>query len=162
MLQMFYLDDAYVCNGFSSVFRCFCKCLRRMLQMFQLFQTMLQVFACRCCKIRSSIAHVAITMRPTCRSRQLLGCRRAGADVRTGEAEGVQVVPCGVRRCDVQVVWASRWACETKCSPFVAHLHYRSKYHQLPCPSLFVLRTIVPPCPQHIYRSRPAYGAIAQ
>jgi hypothetical protein len=106
MLQMFYLDDAYVCNGFSSVFRCFCKCLRRMLQMFQLFQTMLQVFACRCCKIRSSIAHVAITMRPTCRSRQLLGCRRAGADVRTGEAEGVQVVPCGVRRCDVQVVWA--------------------------------------------------------
>ena len=48
MLQVFYLDVAYVCNEsvlsrcyvclqwFSNVFRCFCKCFRRMLQVFHL------------------------------------------------------------------------------------------------------------------------------
>ena len=36
MLQVFYLDVAYVFNDFSSVFRCFCKCFRHMFQVFHL------------------------------------------------------------------------------------------------------------------------------
>jgi hypothetical protein len=40
MFQVFYLDVAYICNGYTRVFWCF----RYMLQVFQLFGCMLQVF----------------------------------------------------------------------------------------------------------------------
>jgi hypothetical protein len=45
MLHVFYLDVAYILQWlFPSVFRCFYKCFRRMLQVFQLFRTILQNF----------------------------------------------------------------------------------------------------------------------
>jgi hypothetical protein len=74
MLQVFYLD---VCNSYTNVFKfflVFCKCVRRMLQEFQLFRTYVASVSSRCCKSRSGVAHVATG--PTCRSRllQLLGC----------------------------------------------------------------------------------------
>jgi hypothetical protein len=34
ILQLFYLNVAYVCNGFQVFFQVFCKCFRRMLQAF--------------------------------------------------------------------------------------------------------------------------------
>jgi hypothetical protein len=41
MLLVFYLHVAYVCNGYTRVFKfflVFCKYFRRMLQVFQLFR----------------------------------------------------------------------------------------------------------------------------
>jgi len=45
----------YFCNGFSSVFRCFYKCFRRMLQVFQLFRTYVTNVSFGCFKSRSSV-----------------------------------------------------------------------------------------------------------
>ena len=45
ILQVFYLDIAYVCNGFQVFFMCFCKCFRGM---FQVFHLSLDV-CCKCC-----------------------------------------------------------------------------------------------------------------
>jgi len=62
--KCFYLDVAYICIGFSSVFRCFCKCFRCILQVFQLVRTHVASVSSGCCKSRSGVAHVA--MEPTC------------------------------------------------------------------------------------------------
>jgi hypothetical protein len=52
MLQVFYLDVAYVCNGFQVFSDVFCKCLRRMLQEFQLFLTYVVSVLSGFCKSR--------------------------------------------------------------------------------------------------------------
>jgi len=58
--KYFYLD---VCNGYTRGFKFFLvfyKCFRRMLQVFQLFRTYVANVFSRCCKSRSSVAHVAM------------------------------------------------------------------------------------------------------
>ena len=64
MLQVFHL---YVCNGYKHVFKfflVFCKCFRRMLQVFHLFLMYVASVSSGCCKNRSGVAYVA--MGPTC------------------------------------------------------------------------------------------------
>jgi hypothetical protein len=48
MLQVFYLDVAYVCNYFSSVF----MCSKRMFRMFKLFRTYVAIVLFECFKNR--------------------------------------------------------------------------------------------------------------
>jgi len=77
MLQIFFLDVAYVRNCFSSVFHvffnmfhmhvsnvsvvfqvffmCFCMCFRRMFRMFQLFRTYIAIVSFGCFKSRSEM-----------------------------------------------------------------------------------------------------------
>jgi hypothetical protein len=69
MLQVFYLDVAYVCNGFQALLGVFASVFTRMLQMFQLFRTYMTSVASECCKTRSCVAYVVIGS--TCRSRLL-------------------------------------------------------------------------------------------
>jgi hypothetical protein len=59
MLQVFYLDVTYACNGFQVFFMCFCKYFKRMLQVFQLLRMYIVNISFGCCKNRSNIAHVA-------------------------------------------------------------------------------------------------------
>jgi hypothetical protein len=58
--QVFYLDIAYVYNGFQVFFLCFCKCFRNM---FQVFHSSSDVY-CKCCiwmfESRSGVVHVEI------------------------------------------------------------------------------------------------------
>ena len=42
-LQVFYLNVAYVCNDFQMFFRRFCKCFRRLFQVFHVSFFMLQL-----------------------------------------------------------------------------------------------------------------------
>ena len=71
--KYFYLD---VCNGYTRGFKFFLvfyKCFRRMLQVFQLFRTYVANVFSRCCKSRSSVAHVAMWPIYNSRLLQLLG-----------------------------------------------------------------------------------------
>jgi hypothetical protein len=43
MLQVFYLNIAYVCNSFQVFFICFCKCFRAYFKCFNCLQLLLQV-----------------------------------------------------------------------------------------------------------------------
>jgi hypothetical protein len=48
-----------ICNGFSSIFKCFAKCFRCMLQVFQLFQTYVVNVSFGCFKSRSGVASLS-------------------------------------------------------------------------------------------------------
>jgi hypothetical protein len=63
MLQIFYLDVVYVCNGFQVFSRCFCKCFRCMLQVFQLFRTYVTSVSSVYCKSRSGVTHVTMRVK---------------------------------------------------------------------------------------------------
>jgi hypothetical protein len=63
MLPIFYLDVAYACNDFQVFIRCFCKCFRRIPQVFQLFRTYVASVSSRCCKSRSGVADVAMRVK---------------------------------------------------------------------------------------------------
>ena len=63
MLQVFHL---YVCNGYKHVFKfflVFCKCFRRMLQVFHLFIMYIVSVSSGCCKNRSGVAPVAMRVK---------------------------------------------------------------------------------------------------
>jgi hypothetical protein len=66
----------------------FCKCFRRMLQVFHLFQTYVASVSSGCCKSRSGVAHVAMRVR--------YGGGASGPRMRSGGA------------CDVRKAWAMR------------------------------------------------------
>jgi hypothetical protein len=57
MLQVFHLDVACVLQWFSSVFRCFHKCFRRLFQVFHLLSFICSTVASECFKCRSGVAH---------------------------------------------------------------------------------------------------------
>jgi hypothetical protein len=48
---------------YFQVFLVFCKCFRRMLQIFELFRTYAASVSSRCCKSKLGLAHVAIRVR---------------------------------------------------------------------------------------------------
>jgi hypothetical protein len=57
MLQVFPLDVACVLQWFSSVFRCFRKCFRRLFQVFHLLSFICSTIASECFKCRSGVAY---------------------------------------------------------------------------------------------------------
>jgi hypothetical protein len=61
----FILMFAYVCNGYTCVFKffLFCKYFRRMLQVFHLFRMYVASVSSECYKSRSGVTHVAIHVR---------------------------------------------------------------------------------------------------
>jgi hypothetical protein len=62
-MQVFYLN---FCNGYTCVFKfflVFCKCLKHMLQVFQLFRTYVASVSSEYHKSRSGVAHVAMRVR---------------------------------------------------------------------------------------------------
>jgi hypothetical protein len=70
---------------FSSFFLVFCKCFKRILQVYQLFWKYVASVLPRCCKNRSDFAHIAMRMRSRVRHEQSLcavgqrECRPGGA-----------------------------------------------------------------------------------
>jgi hypothetical protein len=56
-LKVFHLHVAYVCNDFQMFFRRFCKCFRRLFQVFHLSFLYVSTVASGCFKIRSGVAH---------------------------------------------------------------------------------------------------------
>jgi hypothetical protein len=92
MLQVFYLDVAYILQWLHM---CFLGCFICMLQVFHLFQTYVASILFGHCKSRSRVAHIAIG--PTYRSLMLqpLGHRRGS--------------PCGVCHIQTLIHRRDRW-----------------------------------------------------
>jgi hypothetical protein len=57
MLQVFHLDVAYICNSCQVFFTCFCKCLRRLFQVFHMSSFVCAIVAFECFKSRSGVAY---------------------------------------------------------------------------------------------------------
>ena len=57
VLKVFHLDVAYVCNGFHVFFMCFCKCFRRMFQVFHLSSFYVATVANGCLKSKLGVAY---------------------------------------------------------------------------------------------------------
>jgi hypothetical protein len=76
MLQVFHLDICmflqwlHMC--FQVFFLVFCKCFRRILQVYQLFWEYVASVLPRCCKNRLDFAHVAMRMRSRARHERSL------------------------------------------------------------------------------------------
>ena len=63
MLQVFYLDVAYVCNGFQAFFRCFCSSVS------SIFRRILQLLHRDVSNVDQVFAHVAMSPARACVSR---------------------------------------------------------------------------------------------
>ena len=59
MLQVFYLDVTYVCNGFSRVSKCFASISDACYKYFSCFVRILQVFCLNVLKIDWDVEHIA-------------------------------------------------------------------------------------------------------
>jgi hypothetical protein len=101
MLQVFHPDIAYAshirCKCFISMLICFAmathvfsSCFRRMMQVFQLFQTYVANVSFRCCKSRLGVAYVVVG--PICGSWARLHAHGYG-----GATSGRHRKPCGRR-----------------------------------------------------------------
>jgi hypothetical protein len=89
VLQVFHMSVACVCNGFQVFFMCFCKCFRRMFQVFHLSSLYVATVAYGCFKIRSGL-HVGCTWKAAGGAGNVWGCcgpapqarrERPGSDV---------------------------------------------------------------------------------
>jgi hypothetical protein len=89
---------AMATHMFSRFFWCFCKCFKRMLQVFQLFWTYVASISSGCCKIYQDFANV--TMGLICRScmLQLLGRRRSPRAVEQHGRHSSNVGPYGLEK----------------------------------------------------------------
>jgi hypothetical protein len=94
MLQVFHLDVAYVLQWLHTSFS---WCFRRLLQVFQLFRTYVISVSSRCCKSRSSIAHITVghicsnhLLRPTSMRVGVEGAPRCGRRTRCGASPHVK------------------------------------------------------------------------
>jgi hypothetical protein len=122
MLQVFYLDVAYILQWLHM---CFLGCFICMLQVFHLFQTYVASILFGHCKSRSRVAHIAIG--PTYRSLMLqpLGHRRGSPCGRLSHTDAHpqagQVIGTHVG--------ASGPACAREAERARAYMHAREEWH---------------------------------
>jgi hypothetical protein len=90
------------CNCFSNVFRCFFKYFRRMLQVFQLFQTYVTCVSPRCCK---SISVMLLGSHLPQLSAAAIGAPSSRRRRPAGEAEEVQAVPAWGQAAQARAAW---------------------------------------------------------
>jgi hypothetical protein len=104
----------------------FCKCFRRMLQVFQLFGMYIAIVSSRCCKNRLRVGHVAMRVRS--------GGGASGPCARSGDAGVVRAArtPHGRAKCRLRV-----GACWPECGKREYSVGVRSDVRTL-APLIFV------------------------